>query len=90
MIFEQIRKMLSVMKRLFQILVSFFLISLPPFNSSLGQYQDGRVKYTPDFKFKDGIYLNFDEVKTNSPIPKAKLLTSADYNDREFFNKVFE
>ncbi len=78
------------MKRLFQILVSFFLILLAPFNPSLGQEQDGRIKYTPDFKFKDGIYLNFDEVKTNSPIPKAKLLTSADYNDREFFNKVFE
>ncbi len=82
--------MLSIMKILFQILVSFFLILLAPFNPSLGQDQDGRVKYTPDFKFKDGIYLNFDEVKTNSPIPKAKLLTSADYNDREFFNKVFE
>ena len=47
------------------------------------------VKYTPDFKFKDGIYLNFDQVKTNNPIPKAKLLTSADYNDREFFTKIF-
>jgi hypothetical protein len=52
--------------------------------------QEGKVKYTPEFKFKDGIYLNFDQVKENNPIPKAKLLTSADYNDREFFNKVFE
>jgi len=58
--------------------------------SIAGQEQDGLVKYTPDFKFKDGIYLSFEQVKTNNPIPKAKLLTSADYNDREFFNKVFE
>jgi hypothetical protein len=48
------------------------------------------VKYTPDFKFNDGIYLNFDEVKLNQPIPKAKLLTSIDYNDREFFKKLME
>jgi hypothetical protein len=56
----------------------------------LGQEKEGMVKYTPDFKFKDGIYLNFDQVKMNSPIPKAKLLTSVDYNDREFFKKIFE
>lgn len=48
------------------------------------------VKYTPDFRFKDGIYLNFDQVKLNSPIPKAKILTSTDYNDKEFFKKLFE
>ena len=48
------------------------------------------VKYTPEFKFKDGIYLNFEQVKANTPIPKSKLLTSVDYNDREFFKKVFE
>jgi hypothetical protein len=82
--------MLSIMKRLFQILVPCFLISSFSFTSVKGQEQDARIKYTPDFKFKDGIFLNFDQVKTNSPIPKAKLLTSADYNDREFFNKVFE
>jgi hypothetical protein len=46
------------------------------------------VKYTPDFRFKDGIYVNFDQVKSNSPIPKAKLLTSTDYNDKEFFKKI--
>jgi hypothetical protein len=55
-----------------------------------GQDQAGMVKYTPDFRFKDGIYLNFDQVKSNNPIPKAKLLTSVDYNDREFFRKLLE
>ena len=55
-----------------------------------GQVRDSMVLYTPDFRFKDGIYLNFDQVKMNSPIPKAKLLTSVDYNDREFFKKIFE
>ena len=55
-----------------------------------GQDKEGMAKYTPDFKFNDGIYLNFDQVKLNSPILKAKLLTSIDYNDREFFKKILE
>jgi len=55
-----------------------------------GQDAAGMVKYTPDFRFNDGIYLNFEQVKLNKPIPKAKLLTSVDYNDREFFKKVME
>jgi len=55
-----------------------------------GQEKEGMVKYTPEFRFNDGIYLNFDQVKLNSPIPKAKLLTSIDYNDREFFKKILE
>lgn len=65
--------------------IPFF--SLVPLNS---QEKEGMVKYTPDFRFKDGIYLNFDQVKLNSPVPKAKILTSMDYNDKEFFKKLFE
>jgi hypothetical protein len=55
---------------------------------SWGQQSDTLVAYTPDFKFRDGIYLNFDQVKNNSPIPKAKLFTSVDYNDKDFFDQV--
>jgi len=66
------------------------IMAVPAINS-FGQLQhEGMVKYTPDFRFKDGIYVNFDQVKENNPIPKAKLLTSADYNDKEFFKKVLE
>lgn len=79
------------MRKFFRI---FFLTSLVSqvilVHVLFGQGKEGMVKYTPDFKFKDGIYINFDQVKLNSPIPKAKLLTSIDYNDREFFKKVFE
>jgi hypothetical protein len=80
-----------IMKR---VLIIFFLTgiltSAVPSLSLFGQDKEGMVKYTPDFKFTDGIYLNFDMVKLNKPIPKAKLLTSVDYNDREFFKKIFE
>ena len=77
-----------------KIIKIFFLISLfsqfMPFVGLFGQDKEGMVKYTPEFRFTDGIYLNFEQVKMNSPIPKAKLLTSVDYNDREFFKKIFE
>jgi hypothetical protein len=52
------------------------------------QGSDTLVQYTPDFKFRDGIYLNFDMVKNNNPIPKAKLFTSVDYSDKDFFDQV--
>lgn len=48
------------------------------------------VEFTPDFRFKDGIFFNFEQVKTNSPVSKAKILTSVDYNARDFFKQVFE
>jgi len=59
-------------------------------NKTSGQEQPGMVRYTPDFRFRDGVYVNFDQVKQNSPIPKARLLTSTDYNDKEFFKKLLE
>ena len=55
-----------------------------------GQDNDGMVKYTPEFKFKDGIYLDFEQVRRNMPVSKAKLLSSLDYNDKDFFKKLFE
>jgi hypothetical protein len=73
-------------KLFFAVLIMIFSLSG---STVKGQDREGMIKYTPDFKFTDGIYLNFDQVKENKPIPKARLLTSADYNDREFFNKIF-
>lgn len=79
------------MTRHYRIIVPLtILLSICSLISVTGQEQAGLVKYTPDFRFKDGIYVNFDQVKSNSPIPKAKLLTSTDYNDREFFKKLLE
>ena len=58
------------------------------FFSLNAQESEGMVKYTPDFRFNDGIYLNFEQVRMNNPIPKAKILTSTDYNDKDFFKNV--
>jgi hypothetical protein len=79
--------MLKILRVIF--LISLFSQVVPSIRSS-GQEKEGMVKYTTDFRFNDGIYINFDQVKMNSPIPKAKLLTSIDYNDREFFKKILE
>ena len=70
-------------------LLILFTVGIPMLRLS-GQDKEGMVKYTPDFRFTDGLYLNFDQVKLNNPIPKSKLLTSMDYNDREFFKKILE
>ncbi len=77
----------KIIKLLFLINILVPVSSLLPLS---GQDKPGMVKYTPDFRFNDGIYLSFEQVKMNNPIPKAKLLTSVDYNDREFFKKIME
>lgn len=79
--------MLKVIRIVF---LSVLFSSLIPVVGVFAQEKEEMVKYTTDFKFNDGIYLNFEQVKLNSPIPKSKLLTSIDYNDRDFFKKVFE
>jgi hypothetical protein len=77
------------MQRLIQIIVIPIIVWSVTGIFLFSQDKEGKVKYTPDFKFNDGIYVNFNQVKSNSPIPKAKLLTSSEYNDRDFFNKIF-
>lgn len=72
---------------LFLLAVSFFSGSLIAQDNQLNREL---VKFTSDFKFKDGIYLNFDQVRFNDPIPKSKILTSTDYNDKDFFRNLFE
>ncbi len=47
------------------------------------------IKYTPEFEFKEGIYLDFEQVKNNNPIPISRIISSLDPNDRDFFDKLF-
>jgi hypothetical protein len=48
----------------------------------------GYVLYTPAFKFNDGIFLNFQQVKDNAPVPKAQIVSNVDYNSYDFFEKI--
>lgn len=48
------------------------------------------VKYTPDFKFHNGIYLTFEQFKNNLPVPLSYIVTNKSTNDIDFFNSILE
>ena len=48
------------------------------------------VKYTPGFKFEEGIFLNFDQVKQNKPIAKSQIITSIPYDDPDFYDRILQ
>jgi len=66
------------------------LILLPGTALKAQPDSNNMIRYTPDFKFREGIFLNHDQVRTNRPIPKSRILTPVDYNDRDFYIKVLE
>ena len=78
------RENIVFMRILWAIILTFFINSCIISQIDTGKF----VKYTPEFKFKEGIYLNIDEVKDNSPIPKSRIITTLDYNDNDFFDNV--
>jgi hypothetical protein len=49
-----------------------------------------KIPFNEDFKFKDGIFLNFEDVRRNNPIIKARIITDLNYNDYAFFEKLLE
>lgn len=63
-------------------LTLFFLFS---FSVSMAQEP---ASGNENFKFEDGIFLNFDQVKTNSPISGAEILSSIDFNDKDFYKTI--
>jgi hypothetical protein len=67
--------------------VIFFLLCLFLESNLFSQTDSAKyVTYTPDFEFKEGIYLNFEQVKNNMPVIKSRILISVDYNDNQFFD----
>ncbi len=71
---------------------SAFFIFLVAFMAAEAQQYDtlNRVKYTPDFRFKEGVFTNFEQVKQNSPIPKSRIITAIPYDDPDFFERVLK
>lgn len=71
---------------------SISIFSLFLFLTSVFSQQDSvnLVEYTPEFKFKEGIYLNFGQVKNNSPLPKSRIISATDYSDPDFFDKILD
>lgn len=47
-----------------------------------------RVKYTPEFQFSSGIYLNFEQVRENNPIPSVRIISNDDPLDFNFYRNL--
>jgi hypothetical protein len=48
------------------------------------------VKYTPEFRFKEGVYLNFESVKLNQPINPERIISSGKTDQLNFYDELFE
>ena len=71
------------------ILMTIFVYSGSSF-AQTGTDTSNMIRYTPDFKFREGIFLNFQQVRNNAPVPKSRILTNVDFSERDFFTKVLE
>lgn len=49
---------------------------------------DSLIKYTSDFRFNDGVFIDFQSVKHNAPIPKSRLISNYNFSDPEFFENL--
>lgn len=47
------------------------------------------VRYSPDFKFKDGLYLNIEDLRNNDPIPLARIVTDLGSYNKDFINEMY-
>jgi len=47
------------------------------------------IRYSPDFKFKDGLYLNIDYVRNNDPIPLARIVTDLGSYNKDFIKEMY-
>ncbi len=48
------------------------------------------MKYTPGFKFEEGLFLNFEQVKQNRPIAKSQIITTVPYDDPDFYDLILK
>ena len=78
--------MFSIVK---YILLSAFIFLLG-FNPIGAQNTVDSTKYTIDFVFSDGIFLNFSQVKRNDAIPFKNVISSENYSNNNFVKKILE
>lgn len=60
--------------------------------AAIGQAQNDSIttiRYTPDFQFKEGLYLSYEQFRANSPLPKTRIATDIPYNRPNFFEELF-
>lgn len=73
------------MRHLSVIILALFFLS-----STLRAQDDSvdLVKYTPEFRFENGIFLNFNQVKNNQPIPATRIQSNTDPYDLNFYKNL--
>jgi hypothetical protein len=71
-------------KILLGFIASFFFC-----NCILSQIDSNKyIRYNPDFKFEEGVFLNIEQVKNDAPVPLSRIISDLDYNDNDFLDKV--
>lgn len=70
----------------FSILSIFLFFTFSFLNAQTEDSNNKLIKYTPSYKFTDGLYLSFNDFKQNLPIEKTKII--APHLDRTDFNFV--
>lgn len=89
MVFLQLHR--SIIQYLKAVLVFCLMLCLLGVYGLLAQTDSANlIQYTPEFRFEDGLYMTFGQLKNNNPIPKSRLITDVDYADREFFETVLK
>lgn len=48
------------------------------------------IKYTPSYRFHEGIYLNFEQVRQNKPILKSSIVSEFNTYEMNYFEKLVQ
>ena len=48
------------------------------------------VKYTPEFRFKEGVFLTFDAVKLNQPIGPERIISGEKPEQLHYYEQLFD
>jgi len=66
------------------------LIFLMPLQILLAQEAEETqmIRFAPGFEFKEGLYLNIDDVKNNDPIPLARIVTDLGSYNKDFVDEM--
>lgn len=70
----------------FIIFYSFLIL----FSRLYSQTDSGNfIKYSTEFRFNEGIFISFEQVKTNSPVSKSKIQFKTESEDVDYYTKLF-
>lgn len=66
----------------------FVILILLILMSSTWLSGQNKIEYTPDFDFKEGLYIGFEDFKNNNPIPITHIVSDYDIRDEDYLQNV--